>query len=340
MSDHDDAQDYTANGPTDIGFRTGGDGTGIANGVVAHGTQIGVHGISSADGQGSDFFGVFGESFGGVGVLGKSTNQAGVMGITDLDVGVQGFAGKTGTGVEGVGDSGIGVNGRSSSNDGIVGTTGGERKSGVFGDNTERQLVSFGVSGRCQSVQGAGVNGFSQAGVGVRGSSDSNDAVVGVSGGDRKSGVFGDHTDTTRVTFGVSGRCLSPQGSGVNGFSVPGVGVRGTSTANDGIVGTSAGERKSGVFGDNGKTTGAAFGVSGRSQSPEGAGVFGFSDVGYGGQFSGARAPLRLQPATTIGRPTTGSHQTGEFFVDGNGELFFCKLGGTPGSWFHVLLGE
>ena len=33
MADHDDAQDYTANGPTDIGFRT--DGTGIEKGVVA-----------------------------------------------------------------------------------------------------------------------------------------------------------------------------------------------------------------------------------------------------------------------------------------------------------------
>jgi hypothetical protein len=281
MADHDDAQDYTANGPTDIGFRTGGDGTGIANGVVATGTQIGVRGICVGGGQGSDFCGVVGESTEGIGVRGKSTNQAGVIGITDLHVGVQGFAGKSGDGVQGVADSGVGVRGSSSSNDGIVGS----------------------------------------------------------SGGDRRSGVFGDHTDATRVTFGVSGRCQSPQGAGVNGFSVPGVGVRGTSTTNDGIVGTSGAERMSGVFGDNAKTTGATFGVSGRSQSPQGAGVFGFSDFGYGGQFSGARAPLRLQPGTTFGRPTTGNHQAGEFFVDGNGDLFFCKLSGTPGTWFLVQLG-
>lgn len=340
MADHDDAQDYTANGPTDIGFRTGGDGTGIANGVVATGTQIGVRGICAGGGQGSDFCGVVGESTVGIGVRGQSRNQAGVIGITDLHVGVQGFAGKSGGGVEGVADSGVGVRGSSSSNDGIVGSSGGERRSGVFGDHTDTTKVTYGVSGRSQSPQGAGVNGFSGPGVGVRGTSTTNDGIVGSSGGDHRSGVFGDHTDTTRVTFGVSGRCQSPQGAGVNGFSVPGVGVRGTSTTNDGIVGTSGAEQKSGVFGDNAKTTGATFGVSGRSQSPQGAGVFGFSDFGYGGQFSGARAPLRLQPATTFGRPTTGNHQAGEFFVDGNGDLFFCKLSGTPGTWFLVQLAE
>lgn len=45
MADHENAQDYTANGPTNVGFRTGGDGTGIRNGVVAAGTEIGARGI-------------------------------------------------------------------------------------------------------------------------------------------------------------------------------------------------------------------------------------------------------------------------------------------------------
>jgi hypothetical protein len=282
MADHEDAQDYTANGPSNIGFRTGGDGNGIANGVVAVGTQIGVRGICAKRGdQGSFFCGVFGESKEGIGVQGQSATEAGVIGISDSSVGVKGLAGKLGDGVRGVADSGVGVRGSSSSNDGIAGS----------------------------------------------------------SGGDRRSGVFGDNTDTKNVTFGVSGRTQSPQGAGVNGFSVPGIGVRGTSTTNDGIVGTSSGDRKSGVFGDNTDTTRVTFGVSGRSQSPQGAGVFGFSDLGYGGQFSGARAPLRLQPGTTVGRPTTGNHQTGEFFVDRNGDLFFCKVSGTPGTWFLVQLG-
>ena len=254
---------------------------GIEKGVVAFGHQIGVQGSSVGGDTGSFFCGVFGESHVGIGVQGHSKNMTGVIGMSDNGNGVQGFGGK----------------------------------------------------------QGNGVSGFSDSNVGVTGTSNGDDGIVGISKGDRKSGVFGDHADTTKVTFGVSGRSQSPHGAGVNGFSDPGVGVRGTSTTNDGIVGTSSGDRKSGVFGDHTDKTRVTFGVSGRCQSPQGAGVFGFSDVGYGGQFSGARAPLRLQPGTTRGRPTTGSHQAGEFFVDANGDLFFCKVSGTPGTWFLVQLG-
>jgi hypothetical protein len=114
--------------------------------------------------------------------------------------------------------------------------------------------------------------------------------------------------------------------------------VRGFSNNNDGIAGLSGGETKSGVFGDHSNPTGVTFGVSGRSLSPQGAGVFGFSDAGYGGQFRGGRAPLRLQPGTKIGRPASGSHQAGEFFVDENGDLFFCKIAGTPGPWALVQM--
>lgn len=225
MSDHEDAQDYTANGPTDVGFRTGGDGTGIENGVVATGTKIGVHGIGAGvDGSNAETIGVFGESA-HRGVVGHSTNDVGVFGRSDQ---FNGVAGDAGTG------------------------------------------------------PGDGVSGTAQTGVGVSGSSSGNHGVFGTSSANQKSGVFGDNTDTTQVTFGVSGR----------------------------------------------------------SQSPLGAGVNGFSDVGYGGHFRGARAPLRLQPATTIGPPKTGNHQAGEFFVDGNGDLFYCRGGDTPsGDWFHIVLG-
>jgi len=120
------------------------------------------------------------------------------------------------------------------------------------------------------------------------------------------------------------------------------LGVRGQSTNQTGVIGISdlrvnvqrlAGKTGNGVEG----VADAGVGVSGFSK--QGAGVFGFSDFGYGGQFSGARASLRLQPGTTVGRPTTGNHQAGEFFVDENPDLFFCKLGGTPGTWFLVLVG-
>ncbi len=385
MADHEDAQDYTANGPTDIGFRTGGNGTGIANGVVASGTNIGVHGIGEGvSNSNAETWGVFGESKLGIGVQGQSGGgESGVVGFSHAGRGVQG-------------EGNPGVEGTSDSDDGIVGVSSGERKSGVFGDHRPSTGVAFGVSGRCQSAAGAGVNGFSDSANGVIGTSTANDGVVGVSGGERKSGVFGDHTQSTGVAFGVSGRCQSPVGAGVNGFSVSGNGVIGTSTSNDGVVGISSVEIKSGVFGDNTNLTGTAFGVSGRSQSPLGAGVNGFSvsgigvkgtstsnhgvvglssvghksgvfghntqptdaafgvsgisdsadgagvggssESGYGGQFHGARAPLRLLPAATSGSPTTGEHQIGELFIDGNGDLFLCKGNGTPGTWFLVQL--
>src|SRR5262245_14941397 len=73
MADHHDAQDYKANGPTDIAFRTGGDDTGIARGVVAHGTVVGVTGIGTGTpGAFVDVLGVYGEGRGGVGVYGRS----------------------------------------------------------------------------------------------------------------------------------------------------------------------------------------------------------------------------------------------------------------------------
>jgi len=157
----------------------------------------------------------------------------------------------------------------------------------------------------------------------------------------RRTCVFaGNRWFETRRPFGSYVQGLAGKaGNGVEGVADAGVGVSGSSKSNDGIVGTSGGDRRSGVFGDHTDTIRVTFGVSGRCQSPKGAGVFGFSDFGYGGQFSGMRAPLRLQPGTTVGRPTTGNHQAGEFFVDENGDLFFCKLGGTPGTWFLVLLG-
>jgi hypothetical protein len=113
--------------------------------------------------------------------------------------------------------------------------------------------------------------------------------------------------------------------------------VRGDSTTNDGVRGTSRFRDKSGVFGRHIEPAEAGFGVSGASDSPLGAGVNGFS-AGYGGQFSGDRAPLRLKPAAVAGHPTTELHQKGELFVDVNGDLFYCKVDGTPGTWFRVQL--
>jgi hypothetical protein len=50
----------------------------------------------------------------------------------------------------------------------------------------------------------------------------------------------------------------------------------------------------------------------------------------------GGQAPLRLLPAETAGVPASGYHQVGELFVDSHGNLFFCKVTGSPGTWVKI----
>jgi hypothetical protein len=323
---------FTALGPTEIGFQT--DGSNIRMGASIAGREAGVVG------HGDTGFGV--EGTGGMG---------GVHGIGTSKPVPEGFPGGTAVGVLGESQTDNGVRGQSLANDGVVGIAAEFGKSGVFGFNSKKDASptsggefpkpkdrAFGVFGACDSPDGVGVSGRAEGGVGVLGTSQTNDGVVGSSSGETKSGVFGFNTKTTAAAFGVFGSSSSPGGAGVSGRAEGGVGVLGTSQTNDGVVGSSNGETKSGVFGFNTKTTGAAFGVSGASGSPTGAGVNGFSDKGYGGNFRGGRAPLRLEPTNTPGRPTSGDHQRGELLVDTNGDLFFCKDSGTPGNWFRVQL--
>jgi hypothetical protein len=203
----------------------------------------------------------------------------------------------------------------------------------------------FDIEGRRIHIEvGASLRGLrigveaSSDGAAVVGASEFADGVVGSSNNVGKSGVFGFHGNTSGAAFGVSANVNSPDGAAVNGFSDPGVGVKGASRDNNGVVGSTSVANRSGVFGFSLAQFGPTFGVSGATISRDGAGVHGFTDQGYGGSFSGARAPLRLVPANTAGRPTTGNHQMGEFVVDANGDLFYCKEDGAPGKWFRVQL--
>jgi hypothetical protein len=322
---------FTATGPAFTGagferaaFSTGREGTDSTYGVNVQGSFCGVYGESTpvsdrnADVPGVGVFGA-GQNFG---VFGKGTPGGGIAGVFGQHnrggVGTMGAAMRGGTGVVGA----------------SVGSLGNPLHFAQVEDPADGSGTGvFGTSGG-----GAGVRGTSREGNGVIGTSQSGDGVVGGSDAKAKSGVFGFNTQQTGAAFGVSGASGSPDGAGVNGFSDPGIGVRGASKTNDGVVGSSSVELKSGVFGFNTQQTGAAFGVSGSSDSPDGAGVHGISDQGYGGHFRGGRAPLRLVPATAPGHPTNGKHKRGELFVDSNGDLFFCKDGGTPGDWFRVRL--
>jgi hypothetical protein len=101
--------------------------------------------------------------------------------------------------------------------------------------------VDFGVTGWTGAGDKSGVFGHSQVGRGLLGRSDTNDGVVGWSGGgENKSGVFW-HTQN-------------------------GVGVKGRSDNNDGVVGWTGGGNKSGVFGHSK----GGIGVTGMSEYNDG----------------------------------------------------------------------
>ena len=77
-------------------------------------------------------------------------------------------------------------------------------------------------------------------------------------------------------------------------------------------------------------------GVGGQCDNGTGAiGVRGGSTTGYGLKGLGGFAPLWLLAAGSVGAPTTGTHQIGEFVVDSNGTLFTCVAAGTPGTWLR-----
>jgi hypothetical protein len=98
-------------------------------------------------------------------------------------------------------------------------------KSGVYGFNSREDGAAYGVFGRCAANDGAGVGADSTFGVGVRGQSQFNNAVVGFSEGGTKSGVLGVNSFASGPAFGVSGRADSAHGVGVAGASERGYGA-------------------------------------------------------------------------------------------------------------------
>jgi len=132
---------------------------------------------------------------------------------------------------------------------------------------------------------------------------------------------------------GVIGFCAGgAASSGVHGFSFDGRGVVGTGDVGVGVLG----EIRSG------NSSPGSVAVQATNQST-GAGSIGVQatatsgTAGLGGSFAGTLAPLRLVPGTTTGAPKTGTHAAGELFVDVNGGLYYCRTGGTPGTWVNLL---
>jgi hypothetical protein len=161
--------------------------------------------------------------------------------------------------------------------------------------------------------------------------------------------VGGEYMTATSVTWIANSSAASTNdvlradavgsGIGVNGTSGSGPGVVGYSVLGNGIVGGSSSGY--GVYSTSSQATsirGEGFEYSGVHGSSENAfGVWGTSSFLYGGYFEGGKAQLRLAPKATAGKPTSGSHLKGEFYLDSKGSLFICTANGTPGTWKKVL---
>jgi hypothetical protein len=250
-----------------------------------------------------------------------------------------------GLGVRGEGPDGVFGKSSTAGGRGVVG----EGKIGVFGKSSDtpegRGVVGeggTGVFGASNLPGGAAVIGrhdgqTSPHGHGVRGEGDV--GVLGISSRANFAAVAGDHTG---AGFGVSGTAVAGTTAAVLGRhqGPDGTGVRG-----EGSTGVH-GEGSPGVLGicstalNPGSTPlehhGLVAGVSGKITGiGNGPGVFG--EGRYGGEFKGGSAQLRLVPATTVGRPTTGFHSKGEIFMDSEATLFVCVANGTPGSWRRVM---
>ena len=140
---------------------------------------------------------------------------------------------------------------------------------------------------------------------------------------------------------------FSPDAAGVLGINRGGEGVRGEGSTTAEVAGV-RGLGKTGVWGSSsvggysglyGQHTGSAgYGVVGDGTGSTGAGVVGRNSSGYGGQFEGGKAQLKLKPGGSAGKPTTGTHTKGEIYMDKAGALFVCTAGDgtTLGTWKKV----
>ena len=145
--------------------------------------------------------------FNPAGVVGDSaaTGGIGVWGSTDSGTSVYGST-NTGTGVYGLSNSGSGVVGSSTSQAGVVGTSSGSGNAGVYGltNNTNGADPAAAVWGDDPTTGGGnyGVYGYSQAGIGVYGVSESSSVFVQAGRFDAPNGAY------PFAAVGPSGNCF------------------------------------------------------------------------------------------------------------------------------------
>ena len=157
-----------------------------------------------------------------------------------------------------------------------------------------------------------------------------------------QAGVYAEHATSSGP--GVVGDGRGSAYAGVLGRNANGTGVRGEGSTQAEVAGV-RGLGKTGVWGSSsvsgyegvyGQHTGTGYGVVGDGGGDSYAGLLGRNSTGYGGQFEGGKAQLKLVPGASAGKPTTGTHTKGEIYMDSAGSLYVCTAGGTSGTWKKV----
>lgn len=171
-------------------------------------------------------------------------------------------------------------------------------------------------------------------------------AVLGITNGAGHA-VAGDIPAGTGNTVGATWGRHAGLGAGAEGINVatdvelagPANGVKGTvddpSNGSHAVLGITNGAGHS-IAGDTPAEADNTVAATWGRHNGAGAGIGGVSAAGYGGEFVGGRASVRLIPSDGVaaGAPTDGDSQTGELFVDGVGNLFY-NVG--PGANFTQL---
>ena len=200
-------------------------------------------------------------------------------------------------------------------------------------------LVST-LSRRRRASKEFGADGSTGGGIGVAGYSNNGSGVYGQSSGEgyTHAGVVGSNIHGAGIGFGVTGIAAAcgvyGQANGFSGLSDEFAGVIGESNLVPGVLGvSSAADGVHAITSADGNSGVAALDTS----SGGGHGLYASSDAGIGVSASGGFAPLLLAPSSAAGAPTTGTHQTGEVYVDSNGVFWGCVAGGTPGTWYSMV---
>lgn len=298
-------QQFTATGPTIIGFQT--DGTNIDRGAEIAGNEFGIRGT--------------GVGTGAVGIIG----QAG-QGNAD---GVQGYSSGSFSGVAGFGSSGA------DAGTGVFGLGGEASPLGGF--------FSRGAAG-VRGIGGGGPNTAPPNPVGVYGQGGNNSpGIAGQAGPGSADGVWGQGSGTFSGVAGFGGSDdgtgLYGQGGGATGPGVRGigagagntspstaVGVYGQGAPNaDGVQGVGGGEEGGGVHGISQDVDGN--GVIGEANNGRDAyAVWGRSSSGFAGFFDGT---VQVNGALNV----TGAKSAVVPFPDGSHRRLYSME--SPESWFE-----